>query len=169
MQTHPFNPMGSLNQPGTDHVGFSARESLTYYFDSSTRPIGPFTTPSDFTLTYIRWGLDLTMRGKFYATRSTDASVIHHFLLDSAQRTFPRDNHDDRCLDSKHTDDKGDHILVGDVYNATGIIDWPWAHTNLVPFISSILLLPVNAMKCVKKGCNKWAESGSSYCADHKP
>ncbi|KAL2816635.1 hypothetical protein BDW59DRAFT_153117 [Aspergillus cavernicola] len=161
--------MASLNQPGTDHVGFSARESLTNYLDSSTRPIGPFTTPNYFTLTYIRWALDLTMRGRFCATRSTDASVIYHFLLDSAQRIFSRHNHDDRRFDSRHTDDKGDHILVDDVYNATGIIDWAWARTKPVAFISSVLLLPVDTMKCAKEGCNKWAESGSRYCADHKP
>lgn len=40
---------------------------------------------------------------------------------------------------------KGDHILVDDDYNITGILDWEWAHTNTksATFNSPIMLLPV--------------------------
>ncbi|KAL4937611.1 hypothetical protein BDV06DRAFT_215735 [Aspergillus oleicola] len=145
LQTHPFKQMGSLNQPGTDHVGPFARESLTDYVQSRMRPIGPFTSPKDFLLACIRLTLDLIMRGECYATRSIDAFLIHRFLLDSAPKIFSGYAFDDGCFYLKHADDKGDHILVDDDYNITGIVDWEWAHTDSksVAFNSPVLLLPV--------------------------
>jgi hypothetical protein len=53
--------------------------------------------------------------------------------------------HDDEKFYLKHADDKGDHILVDEHFNVTGIIDWEWAHTASPAhaFNSPIGFLPV--------------------------
>lgn len=47
--------------------------------------------------------------------------------------------------DQKLYDDKGDHILVDENFNITGIIDWELAHTAspAYAFNSPVCLLPV--------------------------
>jgi len=47
----------------------------------------------------------------------------------------------------KHTDDKGEHILVDDEYNITGIIDWVFASTacKAYAFSSPCMMWPVAA------------------------
>lgn len=46
----------------------------------------------------------------------------------------------------KHFDDKGDHILVDEDYNITGIIDWEFASTESKPvaFSSPCMMWPVD-------------------------
>lgn len=141
----PFDFMGSLDQPGTDHIGPFARESLTDYLDSRMRPIGPFTTLKEYLLESIQLTLDLIMRGECYAQRSIDAFLIHHFLFDSVSRILLYHDLDDGRFYLRHADDKGDHILVDDDYNITGIVDWEWAHTDSTSaaFNSPVFLLPV--------------------------
>ena len=145
LQAFPFDLMGSLDQPGADHVGPFARESLTDYLNSKMRPIGPFTSPRDFILASIQLTLDLIMRGECYAERAVDAFLIHRFLLDSASSILSYHGLDDGQFYLKHADDKGDHILVDDDYNITAIVDWEWAHTDSksAAFNSPVLLLPV--------------------------
>lgn len=53
----PFNSMGSLGRPGTNHVGSFARESLTDYHDSKMHALGPFASYEE----YIHAGLCLTL------------------------------------------------------------------------------------------------------------
>lgn len=144
LQRYPFELMGSLDQPGTDHVGPFAWESLTDYIDSRMRPIGPLTSSRGFWTAYLRLTLDFIMRRERYSTCPVDAYLIHRFLLDCVPNLFS--SHDaDGPFYLKHADDKGDHILVDDDYNITGIVDWEWAHTDCpsVAFNSPILLLPV--------------------------
>ena len=145
LQKYPFDLMGSLNLPGTAQVGSFARESLTDYRDSQMKPIGPFTAPSDYLLSSIQLTLDLIRRGECYATRPIDAFLIHRFLLESAPRILSYRAFDDGNFYLKHADDKGDHILVDDSHNITGIVDWEWAHTDSksVAFNSPVMLLPV--------------------------
>jgi hypothetical protein len=53
--------------------------------------------------------------------------------------------HDDTQFYLRHADDKGDHLLVDDDYNITGIVDSEWAYTDAKPaaFNSTLMLLPV--------------------------
>ncbi|KAF7630233.1 hypothetical protein AFLA_010860 [Aspergillus flavus NRRL3357] len=66
------------------------------------------------------------------------------------RRTF-----DDGQFYLRHADDKGDHILIDDDYNITGIIDWEWAYAAPISeaFKSPIMLLPVadsyNGVNCI--------------------
>ncbi|KAB8074695.1 hypothetical protein BDV29DRAFT_201197 [Aspergillus leporis] len=111
----PFDQMGSLNYPGTDQVGPFARESLTDYCDEC------------------------------YTKQEVDAFPIHHFLLDSPLEVLSYYYHDDTQFYLRHADDKGDHLLVDDDYNITGIVDSEWAYTDAKPaaFNSTLMLLPV--------------------------
>ncbi|RAL14093.1 uncharacterized protein BO97DRAFT_433219 [Aspergillus homomorphus CBS 101889] len=129
LQTRPFALMGSLDQPGTDHM----------------RPIGLFTTRKDFLVACIQLTLDLIIEGECYATRPIDAFLTHRSLLDYIPKVCSRPDFDDGRFYLKHADDKGDHILVDDDYIVTGIVDWEWAHTdsNSVAFNSPVFLLPV--------------------------
>lgn len=55
-----------------------------------------------------------------------DAYWISRNLLDIVPRVLPSVRHDHGFY-LKHADDKGDHILVDEHFNITGIIDWEWA------------------------------------------
>lgn len=142
-----FDRMGSLDQSGaeTEHVGPFARESLTDYHDHQMHPIGPFPSSYDYILASIRLTLDLIRRGECYTEQAVDAFIIHRFLLDSASKILSFHRFDDGRFYLKHADDKGDHILIDDDHDITGIIDWEWAHTypKSAAFNSPILLLPV--------------------------
>jgi hypothetical protein len=144
LRAFPFDLMGSLDQPGSDHVGPFARESLTDYMDSQMRPLGPFASREEYIVSSIRLTLDLIIRGEAYSDRAIDAFLIHRFLLDAASQNVPAKAEPNQFY-LKHADDKGDHILVDDDYNITGVIDWEWAHTDskAAAFNSPVMLLPV--------------------------
>lgn len=122
LQAFPFDLMGSLDKPGSDHVGPFARESLTDYVDSRVQPIGPFTSSGDYLVEGLRLTLDLIMRGEYYAAQAVNAFLVHRFLLDSVPRILSYHGHDDGRFYLTHADNKRDHILVDDDdYNITGL------------------------------------------------
>lgn len=118
---------------------------MTDYHDHQMHPIGPFPSSYDYILASIRLTLDLIRRGECYTEQAVDAFIIHRFLLDSASKILSFHRFDDGRFYLKHADDKGDHILIDDDHDITGIIDWEWAHTypKSAAFNSPILLLPV--------------------------
>lgn len=145
LESYPFNAMGSLNQPGTDHIGPFARESLTDYVNSQMLPLGPYNSPRDYLCTSIELNLRLIMKKELYAGREIDAFLVHRFLLDCVPEVLLHHSFDDGQFYLRHADDKGDHILIDSEYNLTGIVDWEWAHTEpkSAAFKSPIMLLPV--------------------------
>ncbi|RHZ43604.1 uncharacterized protein CDV56_101720 [Aspergillus thermomutatus] len=144
LKAFPFDSMGSLDQPGTDHVGPFARESLMDYIDSQMRTLGPFTSRQEYIVSSIQFTLDLIIRGESYADRAIDAFLIHRFPLDAVSVFLHAKPEPDQFY-LRHADDKGDHLLVDDDYNITGVVDWEWAHTDSksAAFNSPVLLLPV--------------------------
>ena len=70
LQKSLFDNMGSLDQPGADHVGSFARESLTQYFDCHMHLMGPFSSPREYLLASIQLTLDLIMREECYSHRA---------------------------------------------------------------------------------------------------
>ncbi|PWI77004.1 hypothetical protein PCL_04198 [Purpureocillium lilacinum] len=80
-----------------------------------------------------------------YTQRPVDAYLIHRFLTDLVPTITPASTGDIKFY-LKHADDKGDHILVDDDFNVTGIIDWEWAHTAPPEhaFNSPVGFLPVS-------------------------
>lgn len=145
LERHPFRSMGSLDQPGSTQVGAFAQESLTDFEGLRMLTTGPCSSLEEYHHASIQRILELIVRKELYADRSADAYLIHRFLLDMIPRVLPELNQDHRFY-LKHADDKGDHILVDEKYNVTGIIDWEWAYTapNALAFNSPIMLLPVS-------------------------
>jgi hypothetical protein len=142
LHRHPLSFRGSLDQPGTTHVGPIARELLA---NLSTRSVGnsktsslptvdllgPFSTSRAYYTTIISRILDLIVDGELYAPWAVDAFLIHRFLLDLVPSLFEPEQipKDREQFYLRHADDKGDHILVDEEFNITGIIDWEWAYT----------------------------------------
>ena len=141
----PFKSMGSLDQPGTSHVGPFSRESLTDFYDSKMHALGPFVSYEEYIHAGLRLTLDLIMREEIYTTRAVDAFLVHRFLIDCIPHILSHHKTSDGQFYLRHADDKGDHLLVDDDCNITGIVDWEWAHTDPKSraFISPLMLLPV--------------------------
>lgn len=140
--------MGSLVEPGGNKVGSFARESLTDIMGSQVRALGPSTSVREYHTSSVELILDLILREEMYTLQPVNAYLIHRFLLDIIQKVLPPerpDSNNDGPFYLKHADDKGDHILVDDDFNITGIIDWEWAHTApfAIDFNSPIGFIPV--------------------------
>ncbi|KAG8667765.1 hypothetical protein FPOAC2_12964 [Fusarium poae] len=144
LQKYPFDLLGSLDIPGESHIGAFARESLTDFQQYEMRATGPFSSLKEYHVSSIQLILDLIVRDEMYSQRAVDAYIIHRYLLDLVPHVLPA-VHDDKKFYLKHADDKGDHILVDEDFNITGIIDWEWAHTASPAhaFNSPIGILPV--------------------------
>lgn len=125
----PFSLLGSLDCPGDSHVGAFARESLTDFTQSGMQTLGPFSSWEEYQKSCLRLILDHILRQEIYSQQAVDAYLIHQFLLDLVPSILPSPVQGDPKYYLKHADDKGDHILVDEDFNVTGIIDWEWAHT----------------------------------------
>lgn len=148
LQKYPLDRLGSLDRPDDpEHVGSFARESLTDFTEAEMRTIGPLASWEDYHKSSLRLILDLILRQEMYSSQAVDAYLIHRYLLDLVPSVLPPSSTQDarQKYFLKHADDKGDHILVDDEFNITGIIDWEWAHTAppAHAFNSPIGLLPV--------------------------
>lgn len=76
--------------------------------------------------------MELIADGQLYTEYPIDAYLIYRFLKDNAGQLVPRDESEEtERFYLKHVDDKGDHLLVDEELNITGIIDWQMA--RLVP------------------------------------
>ncbi|KAI1502111.1 hypothetical protein F5X99DRAFT_408301 [Biscogniauxia marginata] len=129
LSRYPFDLLGSLDCPGDSHVGAFARESLTDFVQSGMRTMGPFSSLEEYHKSSLRLVLDLILREEIYSQQAVDAYLIHRFLFDLVPSVLPQTVQDNQIYYLKHADDKGDHILVDEDFNITGIIDWEWAHT----------------------------------------
>ncbi|KAG7131701.1 hypothetical protein HYQ46_009637 [Verticillium longisporum] len=69
--------------------------------------------------------LALIADGQLYPQFSVEAYLVYHFLRDNAVQLSEAE---DRFF-LKHVDDKGDHLMVDEDLNITGIIDWQMART----------------------------------------
>ncbi|KAK0390712.1 hypothetical protein NLU13_0215 [Sarocladium strictum] len=155
LQKQSFASMGSLHEAPGDavEVGPFAHESLSD-IDEAGRMLtsGPFLSLQESLTSEINFILDLITREEMYTPQmAVDSYLVHRFLLDLIPRIFPHFSGGEEAGDVarfylKHADDKGDHILVDDDYNITGIIDWEWA--KVVPaevaFNSPLALLRVD-------------------------
>ncbi|KAF7559438.1 hypothetical protein G7046_g4727 [Stylonectria norvegica] len=144
LHRYPFDRLGSLDKPGEAHVGAFAREALTDIAGPDMRPLGPFCSVEDYHRSSLKLILDLIIREEMYSEQAVDAYLIHRYLVDLIPRVLSPVHGDDKYY-LKHADDKGDHILVDEDFNITGIIDWEWAHTASAAhaFNSPIGFLPV--------------------------
>lgn len=142
---YPMDSMGAFSHPGSGRIGPFAVEALTDWKSGALKGTGPCLSIQDYYKTGIDLTLDLILRQEIYTSRPVDAYLVHRYLLDNVVKVFSYNDLDDGKFYLRHADDKGDHILVDEDFNITGIIDWEWAYTapKSVAFNSPIALLPV--------------------------
>ncbi|KAI0114014.1 hypothetical protein GGR51DRAFT_556511 [Nemania sp. FL0031] len=128
---HPFEKIGSLQfeANGEINVGPIASDR------TGTLPcIGPFENARDYYSSWASNYLDLIADRQLFSAYSVDAYLMFKLLEEQVKtRPWPEEW---QSLDSGpfflgHGDDKGDHILVDDNFQITGIIDWSFA--RIVP------------------------------------
>ncbi|KAK3377224.1 aminoglycoside phosphotransferase [Lasiosphaeria ovina] len=120
---HPFPKAGSLFLAQESRVEVSATASDRFLVLS---PEGPFETAIAYYTAFAEQHLALIADGQLYATYPVDAYLVYQFLKDNAWQLAERDAGPQEFF-LKHVDDKGDHLLVDENLNVTGVIDWQMA------------------------------------------
>ncbi|KAK4983105.1 hypothetical protein LTR50_007414 [Elasticomyces elasticus] len=113
---------------------------------------GPFDTASDYFISIAEQYLDLISDGQVYHEYPKEAFLFYEVLrqhaIDLSANEVPN------VFYMKHVDDKGDHLLVNEDYNITGIIDWQFARS--VPmceaFGPSLMTADLNALYSSEAG-----------------
>ncbi|KAJ6037296.1 hypothetical protein N7540_001575 [Penicillium herquei] len=145
---HPFDKIGALTfrKTGQIEVGPIIGDRTGTFSHA-----GPFFNSRDFHTALAENYLELIADGQLYSDYLVDAYLVFRYLKQLAETG--RWNAFEHSLDEgpfylKHTDDKGDHIMVDDEYNITGIIDWTYA--RVVPafeaFGPSLLTADTNSL-----------------------
>lgn len=128
---HPFDKIGSLF-PGPN--GEVVIGPITGDRTGTLSQIGPFDNGVQYYVAWTEEYLRLISDGQLFSQYPVDAYLMFRYLRELAMagtcNGFEREL-DTRPFFLKHTDDKGDHILVDDQFNITGIIDWSFA--RIVP------------------------------------
>lgn len=164
---YSFDSLGSLESPGSLQVGAFARELLMNVVESKVCKSGPVFSIQEYHRSSLQQLIGMIMHDEMYSPRAVDAYLIHRFLIDLIPLVVPSQpgsEPEDAKFYLKHTDDKGDHILVDEEFNITGVIDWEWACTAppFHAFNSPIGLLPVAEFY---DGKNTLAKDESTFAA----
>jgi len=148
LEKHPFTRAGSLcveSPDGLPSVSATASDRFVCLY-----PYGPFETS---VACYTAWAeqyLALIADGQLYSQFPVEAYLVYRFLRDN---TTQLSSESDNEFFLKHVDDKGDHLLVDQDLNITGIIDWQMA--RVVPRREAFALSLVSAdMRALCEGNN---------------
>ena len=154
LQMHPFEEIGSVcfQSNGDISVGPIVGDRTGTFLQ-----MGPFRNAREYYSTLAEKYLEMICDGQLFSAYPVNAYLIFKYLKDLADsgrwNAFESDL-DDGPFFLKHMDDKGDHILVDDEYNITGIIDWTFA--RVVPayeaFGPSLLTADTNDLFTDKAG-----------------
>ncbi|KAK9776979.1 putative Aminoglycoside phosphotransferase domain-containing protein [Seiridium cardinale] len=125
LEKHPFTKAGSLYvEFPNDLPSVSATASDRFV---CLDPYGPFETSEAYYAAWAEQYMTLIADGQLYPQFPVEAYLVYRFLQDNvAQLSDPEDR-----FFLKHVDDKGDHLMVDEDLNITGIIDWQMA--RIVP------------------------------------
>lgn len=137
LEKHEFRQAGSL------HVG-SPEDRPSVSAIASDRfvcldPWGPCKTSTGYFAAWAEQYLVLIADGQLYPQFPVEAYLVYRFLKDNAAQL----SEPEEVFFLKHVDDKGDHLLVDDELNITGIIDWQMA--RVVPRREAFALSLVSA------------------------
>lgn len=125
LEKYPFSKAGSLSvESPNDLPSVSATASDRFVCLYS---YGPFETSAAYYTSWAEQYLALMADGQLYPQFPIEAYLAYRFLQDNAFQLS--DSEDTFFL--KHVDDKGDHLMVDEDLNITGIIDWQMA--RIVP------------------------------------
>ncbi|KAI1824654.1 hypothetical protein F4861DRAFT_248507 [Xylaria intraflava] len=146
LEKHPFPKAGSLYFQSSS-IEVSAMASDRFLI---LTPDGPFDTPLSYYTAFAEQYLKLIADGQLYTEYPVDAYLVYRFLKDNAVQLVQQDTGAEvpEKFFLKHVDDKGDHLLVDENLNITGIIDWQMA--RVVPrreaFGPSLVTADMNAL-----------------------
>lgn len=137
LEKHPFPRAGSLYVESPDDLpSVSATASDRFVCLDA---YGPFETSTAYYAGWAEQYLALIADGQLYPQFPVEAYLVHRFLQDNVSQLS---DFDDKFF-LKHVDDKGDHLLVDQDLNITGIIDWQMA--RVVPRREAFALSLVSA------------------------
>ncbi|KAI1204925.1 uncharacterized protein F4807DRAFT_300500 [Annulohypoxylon truncatum] len=137
LEKHPFTKAGSLYVESPDDlpsVSATASDRFVCLY-----PYGPFETSVAYYTAWAEQYLALIADGQLYPEFPIEAYLVYRFLQDNATQLSSES--DEFFL--KHVDDKGDHLMVDEDLNITGIIDWQMA--RIVPRREAFALSLVSA------------------------
>ena len=127
LQLHPFEKIGSLSFQSNGEISVGP---MIGDRTGTLSQMGPFRNARKYYSMFAEKYLELIYDGQLFSAYPTNAYLIFKYLKDLAEsgrwNAFEPDL-DDGPFFLKHMDDKGDHILVDDEYNITGVIDWTFA------------------------------------------
>ncbi|TIC95251.1 hypothetical protein CH35J_007873 [Colletotrichum higginsianum] len=137
LEKHEFQQAGSLLVLSPeDRPSISATASDRFV---CLNPWGPFDTSEEYYSAWAEQYLTLIADGQLYPQFPVEAYLVYQFLKENAAQL----SEPERVFFLKHVDDKGDHLLVDDDLNITGIIDWQMA--RIVPRREAFALSLVSA------------------------
>lgn len=147
LEQHPFPKAGSLCfRDSTIEVSAVASDRCVVL-----SPNGPFTDSRAYYTAFAEQYLALIADGQLFTGYPVDAYLVYRFIKDNATQLIEQDEQGAQAPEEfflKHVDDKGDHLLVDDDLNITGIIDWQMA--RVVPrreaFGPSLVTVDMNAL-----------------------
>ncbi|KAI9842209.1 MAG: hypothetical protein M1837_007422 [Sclerophora amabilis] len=130
LRRHPFPEAGSL-----EFQSSRAESPFTVSGVASDRllvlgNLGPYHTEMDYFNGFVDEMLSLIADGQLHTAYPIDAYLVFSFLKESIPTLVESSSEQDKFY-LKHIDDKGDHLMVDDNLNITGIIDWQMA--RIVP------------------------------------
>jgi hypothetical protein len=142
LHRHPFPSTGSLIS-ADGQVGPFAQVAM---FSTPSLSLGPF-DKLETALKSMEEHHFKAMIGGELRTLSPDNMLVHFWRWQQIPRIVS-DVADDPSFYLKHPDDKGDHILVDDDYNITGIIDWEFISTEnkALAFSSPCMMWPIGKL-----------------------
>ncbi|KAI0198917.1 hypothetical protein F4808DRAFT_434249 [Astrocystis sublimbata] len=146
IEKHPFDAVGSLipskDKSNTFEVSGIAHHAI--YYQRPRGPKGPFPSSLEAARSAIKLYLAMIASGEIGASWPIDVYLVHRYRLDLLDWVGEDLFRDDKFY-LKHPDDKGDHILVDDDFDITGIIDWEWCRTvsREEAFSSPCMMWPV--------------------------
>lgn len=124
LEKHPFPKAGSLMLQSSQ-IDVSAVASDRFLL---LDPAGPYDTAISYYTAYAEQYLELIADDQLYTEYPVDAYLLYQFMKDNVVQLVSQDeNQTAENFYLKHVDDKGDHFLVDDQLNITGIIDWQMA------------------------------------------
>lgn len=128
LKRHPFPKACSLQIQDTDSkiVPSVIASDRFLVLDLS----GPYETALDYYSGFVEQNMELISDGQLFPDFPVNAYFVFLFMKESIpnllEKTSPQPK---REFYLKHIDDKGDHLMVDDDLNITGVIDWQMALT----------------------------------------
>ncbi|KAJ5263828.1 hypothetical protein N7478_011433 [Penicillium angulare] len=124
LSRHSFSRIGPL-LPGCSESGISALASERFLVLS---PSGPFSTAKYYYASYVEQNMALIADGQLFPSYPVNVYLVILYLNDQIQ-VLVENAHATEQFYLKHVDDKGDHLMVDDDLNITGIICWRMTRT----------------------------------------